>query len=78
LPLISVEFPYLCSSLFVAGLASEGRGRVGATGEIVPSMGKNVVLQGSVRGDARDLIRKTALLDGKLAEARWAREVDKE
>jgi hypothetical protein len=33
--LISFEFPYLCSSLFLAGLASEGHGRAGVTGGIV-------------------------------------------
>jgi hypothetical protein len=38
--LISFEFPYLHSSLFLTGLASEGRGRTGAVGGIVSGTGE--------------------------------------
>jgi hypothetical protein len=76
--LISFEFPYLCSSLCLAGVTSEGHGRVGVTGGIVLGKGKNVIVPAPIRGDAGDLIRKTALLEGELAEAHRAREVAEE
>jgi hypothetical protein len=52
LPLISFEFPYLRSSLFLAGLGSEGRGRAGVAGGIFSSTGKNIDMSMFVRGDA--------------------------
>jgi hypothetical protein len=76
--LISFEFPYLRSSLFLAWLASKVCGCVGVIGGIVLGMGKNVVVPAYVWGDAGDLIRKTALLEGKLVEARHTWEVVEE
>jgi hypothetical protein len=43
-----------------------------------PVRGKNIVVSTSVRGNAGDLIRKAALLEGELVEARRAREVAEE
>jgi hypothetical protein len=68
--LISFEFPYLCSSLFLPGLTSEGRGHAGVTGGIVPGTGKNIVVSVSIWRDA--------LLEGEIAEARRAWEVAEE
>jgi hypothetical protein len=76
--LISFEFPYLRSYLFLPGLASEGHGLTGVTGGIVLGMGKNAAVPVSVWGDAEDLNRKTDQLKGKLAEACRAREVVEE
>jgi hypothetical protein len=70
--------PYLRSSLFLAGLASEGGRCTSAAGRIIPGTGKNVVVLMSVWGDAWDLIRKMALLEGELTEAHRAREVAEE
>jgi hypothetical protein len=67
--LISFEFPYLHSSLLPARLALERRGHTGVVGGIISGMGKNIAVLASVRGDAGDLIHKTVLLEGELAEA---------
>jgi hypothetical protein len=55
--------------LLPARLALEGRGHTGVIGGIVSGMGKNIAVLASVRGDAGDLIHKTVLLEGELAEA---------
>jgi hypothetical protein len=68
--LISFEFPHLRSSLFLAGLAPEGRGCTSVAGGIVLDTRRKHHCAGVCpRGDAGDLIRKMALLEGELAEA---------
>jgi hypothetical protein len=64
--------------LFLIGLASKGRGHTGVAGRIVSGMRKMLLCRCLSGGDARDLVYKTALLKGELAEAHRSQEVAEE
>jgi hypothetical protein len=74
--LVSFEFPYLRLSLFLQGLFWEGTDApLLPTGSSWAWEMESVVVLASVREDAEGLVRKVALLEGELAEARQAQEV---
>jgi hypothetical protein len=77
--LVSFEFPYLRLSLFLQGLFWEGTdATLLPTGSSRAWEMESVVVLASVWEDAEGLVRKVALLEGELAEARQAREVAEE
>jgi hypothetical protein len=77
--LVSFEFPYLRLSLFLQGLFWEGTDApLLPTGSSRAWEMESVVVLASVQEDAEGLVRKVALLEGELAEARQAREVAEE
>jgi hypothetical protein len=74
--LVSFEFPCLRLYLFLQGLFWEGTDApLLTTGSSRAWEMESVVVLASVREDAEGLVRKVALLEGELAEARQAREV---
>jgi hypothetical protein len=48
------------------------------TGSSQAQKGESAVVLASTQGDAEGLVRKVALLEGELVEARRARDVDRE
>jgi hypothetical protein len=78
-PLAPFEFPHFFPSLFLQFLSR------GSTDTLVSPMEltrawevEDAAALASVHEDAEGLGRKVALLEGELAEARWAREVAEE
>jgi hypothetical protein len=78
-PLAPVEFPHFFSSLFQQHMSRGSADTLASPTELTRAREvEDATTLASACEDDEGLVRKVALLEGELAEARWAREVVEE